>query len=481
MYVGIDIGTGSLKAVLGLKTGIYTITENYKKEMFVAGHHKVEYFRQSLLSFFKNISKYVRSAGEQIDGIGLCGHGPSILLVGDNGSVFTDIITWQDGTAVKAADELRAVIKGFTKDGTSFEAKLFKLFSERKDLFRTGTKAMYPKDYVIYLLTGRMIMDFSTAATLAFFNSDIRIFDTFSTGIPSEIFPAVIESWDVAGQTDTKFSRDCGLSDGISVIAGGIDAWSEAIGAGAIEDGMMVDGTGTSTCITCCKKADSSALYHIIPERSLKIETMSSTGTSISWLMNTLNKDLTELSQINCFDPLAIIYLPYLDGERSPVWDERASASFTGLNSDTNSNDLIKSILQGIAFGTKQCIYLVGKSSDSFEHGIRAVGGGAKNKALLQYKANITGIKYIAMKETDAAPLGAMILASYGCGEGTVRELTTQWVKNDYEIIPDNRYRDIWDDLFTVYKDQYIQIKEANHSLFEIKNKLGKYTQRRVL
>ncbi len=475
MYVGIDIGTGSLKAVLGLKTGIYTISEKYTEEMFTPGHHKVEYFKQSLLSFFNNISKHAKSVGETIDGIGLCGHGPSILLVGDNGSVFTDIITWQDGSAFQQADELRTIIKGFSKDGTSFEAKLLKLFTERKNLFRTEIKAMYPKDYVIYLLTGSMIMDFSTASTLAFFNTDIRKFDTFSTGIPTEIFPEVVESWDKAGQTNTKFSRDCGLSDNISVVAGGIDAWSESIGAGAIENGMMVDGTGTSTCITCCKKIDSSAMSHIIPERSLVIETMSSTGASISWLMNILNKDLTELSQIDRFDPLPIIYLPYLDGERSPVWDERSSASFTGLNSDTNSDDLIKSVLQGIAFGTKQCIQLVGKSSDSFEHGIRAVGGGAKNKALLQYKANITGIKYIVMKETDAAPLGAMILASYGCGAGTVSELTTQWVKSDYEISPDNMFTDIWEELFTVYKDQYIQLKDANHSLFEIKNKLEKY------
>lgn len=475
MYVGIDIGTGSLKAVLGLKTGIYTITEKYIEQMFTPGHHKVKYFRQSLLSFFNNISKHAKSVGETIDGIGLCGHGPSIVLVGDTGSVFTDIITWQDGSASKSADELRTIIKGFSKDGTSFEAKLLKLFSEQKDLFRTGIKALYPKDYVVYLLTGQMTMDFSTAATLAFFNIDMGVFDSFTTGIPTEIFPEVVNSWDEAGRTESQFSRDCGLSDGISIIAGGIDAWSEAIGAGAIEDGMMVDGTGTSTCITCCKKWDPADRYHIIPERSLEIETMSSTGASISWLMTILNRDLTELSQIDSYDPLPIIYLPYLDGERSPVWDERASASFTGLNSETNSNELIKSVLQGIAFGTKQCIKLVGKNSDSFEYGIRAVGGGAKNKALLQYKANITGIKYIAMKETDAAPLGAMILASYGCGEGTIRELTTLWVKNDYEIIPDNRYRDIWDDLFSVYKDHYIQIKEANHSLFKIKSKLEKF------
>ena len=104
MYVGIDIGTGSLKAVLGLKSGIYTITETYMAEMFTPGHHKVEYFRQSLIIFFRNISKYAHSLGEHIDGIGFCGHGPSILLVGDNGSGYARALVAGD-TFFGFADE----------------------------------------------------------------------------------------------------------------------------------------------------------------------------------------------------------------------------------------------------------------------------------------------------------------------------------------------------------------------------------------
>lgn len=478
MYVGIDIGTGSLKAVLGLRSGTHIIAERYSKEMFYGGQHKVDLFRQSVMTFFGKISDFRRKTGEKIEGIGLCGHGPSIMLVDNKGNSLTDIVTWQDNSASRLADELKTIINGFTKDGTSYEAKLYKLFTDSNDLFSDGVKVLYPKDYVIFLLTGRMIVDFPTAATFAFFKTGTRLFDTCSTGIPTDIFPEVIESWDEAGRTATIFSRDCGLADGIPVIAGGIDAWCEALGAGAIDDGMMVDGSGTSTCITCCRKGESSNLYHVIPGRSMDIETMSSTGASIAWLMDILNIDLTEITKINSFIPVPIIYLPYLDGERSPVWDERATASFTGVVSENGREDLIKSVLQGISFGTRQCIELAGKGTDYSGSGIKAVGGGANNKALLQYKADITGIRYISMKETDAAPLGAMILASFGCGEGSIAELTERWVKIHFEIVPDNTYRDVWDQLFTIYADHFNRIKETSHSLFEIRNEPGKCLQR---
>ncbi len=318
-------------------------------------------------------------------------------------------------------------------------------------------------------------MDFATASTLAFFKEENRLFDTYSTGIPTYVFPKIVDSWEEAGKTGTDYSRSSGLSDDIPVIAGGIDAWCEALGAGAIEDGMMVDGSGTSTCITCCRIDGASKLTHVIPKRTLDIETMSSTGASISWLMDLLNIDWSLIKNINSFIPIPVIYLPYLDGERSPVWDERVSASFTGLTSKNNKEDLVRSVLQGIACGTRQCIELVGKESNSTDTYIRAVGGGANNRAFLQYKANITGLKYISMKETDAAPLGAMILAAFSCGEGSIKELIQKWVQVNFEVKPDSKYKKIWDRMFFIYTDHYYKIRETSHKLFTLTQELENY------
>jgi len=468
MYVGIDIGTGSLKAVMGLDTGIHTITEKYMPSMYVQDNHIVEYFKRSVQLFFTRIADFSINNNERIDGIGLCGHGPSLLLLSSNGESLTDIITWQNNSAVLESEKLKKIISDYSKDGTSYEAKIFKLFSEKRELFNSNIKVLYPKDYVIYLLTGRMVVDYSTASTIAFFNNETRSFRTFSTGIPDEIFPEIVNPWEMVGKTDTVFSQKAGLRNGIPVIAGGIDAWCEALGAGAVESGMLVDGSGTSTCITCCRLNEGANLSHVIPERSLDIETMSATGTSIAWLMTLLQIDLSEIAGMKPSSPVPIIYLPYLDGERSPVWDERALASFTGLSKTSSRNDIVRSVLQGISFGTRQCLELSGKGTANYGEGVRAVGGGSNNKALLQLKSDITGLKYCPMKEPDAAPLGAMILAAYGCGNGTISELVNRWVHIASEIIPNETYKDVWNQLFDVYSNQFKILKETSHILHDI-------------
>ncbi|MDA3939930.1 MAG: FGGY-family carbohydrate kinase [Spirochaetia bacterium] len=474
MYVGIDIGTGSLKAVLGLKSGPYTLTQKYEEGMFSGGHHRSELFRQSVLKFIKKISHYSLETNDEIEGIGFSGHGPSLVLVSSHGETLTDIITWQDSSASEAANTLKSLVKGFEKDGTCFEAKLYKLFKERKELFSGSIKALYPKDYVIFLLTGRMIIDYPTASTLAFFNPVNRLFDTFSTGIPLDTFPEIIESWESAGMTTGDFAEKCGINNNIPIICGGPDAWCEALGAGAIEEGMLVDGSGTSTCITCCRNGKDSKLSHVIPGKSLDIETMSSTGTSIDWMKNILNIDMDEIGKIDSCIPLPLVYLPYLDGERSPVWDEEASGAFLGLSSETQRLDLIKAVLQGVSFGTRQCIELAEKAGAYKNRSIRAVGGGSNNRALLQYKANITGLKYISMAETEGAALGALILASFACKEGSVNELTERWVEINFEVYPDNTYSDIWEQLYFVYSESYSNLKDSTHKLFNIKRKLKK-------
>ena len=444
MYIGIDVGTGSLKAVIGNQTGIYTISEKYSSDISIPGMlgiYKISVFHEALERFMKQIALFLKDAADISSNIGLCGQGPSLIMIDPGGKPVNELITWQDGSAFKEAVELSSLFPNFTKDGTCFEAKLLKLYRSSPSSFEQGCKALYPKDYLQFLLTGELCLDHSTASTLAFYNHKERVFNTGQSGIPKGIFPRIIDSWDESGITGTEVSRRWGLPDGIKVFSGGIDAWCESLGAGALSPGDIVDGTGTSTCITCCKSEGESGLIHVIPERKLTIETMSSTGGAVKWGLNLIQEKLVEFDSYlygfngdggikeNRFDalqPVSIIFLPYLNGERSPVWDEKASVSVTGLHGTHDRKDFIQGLLQGIGFGVRQCLEIVNDSFLSMgteEPGIRAVGGGASGRTLIQLKADITNRPYKVMKIKDASALGAMILAAFGAGEGSLEEL----------------------------------------------------------
>ncbi|MDC7232428.1 MAG: FGGY-family carbohydrate kinase [Spirochaetales bacterium] len=479
MVVGIDVGTGSVKAVLGIDQKIETVSVEYPAEInseLPLGLQRVSVLTGSFKILLSEIARISEKSGEPIQGICLCGHGPSLVVV-QNAKTGEYLDTWQNNRARKEAEELGEIFPGFAKDGTSFEAKVFYYWKHNPECFKKDAKVLYPKDFLIFLLTGEMIIDHSTASTLEFFDPDSSRFQTGDSGIPEKIFPRVVKSWDEAGLTGTLFSRSCRISDGIPVFAGGIDAWCEALGAGAFKVGDLVDGTGTSTCLTRSCTAFDSPLVHVIPDRSIRIETMSSTGAAVKWLCQLLDTDLQILNQrveSDRITPLPILNYPYLNGERSPLWDERASLSVTGLTGENNTVELYQSLLQGIAFGFRQCLDLVLHNGELSSNGpIRAVGGGARNRALVQLKADISGESFQVMKEKDAAPLGAMLLVAKRLSGESWENCLSQWVKVDRLIEPNPEYQKIWEELFAEYVLLHQQQKESLHRLYEMKMKMS--------
>ena len=188
MLAGFDIGTGSLKAVLGTGNGLLTVTETYPAEMVNNGIQDFRLLKSATGRFLAKLAGKAAETGEDIEGIGLCGQGPSILIIDNEGNPGTDIVTWQNGDAAEEAVELSSRFEGFDKDGTSFEAKLLRIQRRNPELLKPGNRALYPKDYLLFLLTGRICLDFSTASTLVFFDQERRCFNTGETGIPENVF-----------------------------------------------------------------------------------------------------------------------------------------------------------------------------------------------------------------------------------------------------------------------------------------------------
>lgn len=467
MFLGIDLGSSSAKALL--------IGPGYKhkaKADYPAGFSP---YLQPAAVVFGCVAQAVRDVlglaganAADIEAVGLCGHGPSIVFSDEAGNALTDILTWQDTRALGEAAFLRESWPGFEKDGTSYEAKLLWYHKNQPELFRPGVQALYPKDYLIQLLCGRRVMDSSTASVVCYWDGDAQKWDMGGTGIPASVMPQVAPSWEVAGQCGTEFSRQCGLGDGTPVVAGGIDSFVEAVGAGGFLPGTAVDGSGTSTVLTRSVALQKGLAGHVLKDSSLLVHMMSSTGGSWHWFRALFPGDkLPDLQAgLHPRRPVNLLYLPYLDGERSPVFDERATGVFVGLRPGTDKFQLLQAIYQGVAFGVTQNLRNMG---DGLQR-VRAVGGINKDDAWVQIKANASGLIYEQMDEPDAGALGAALLAAMAMGHPG-HELD-KWTQVRRVFTPQPEYQAEYQALYGHYTALYHDVKGHFEGLYLLRPRL---------
>ncbi|ADK80747.1 xylulokinase [Sediminispirochaeta smaragdinae] len=466
MFLGFDIGTGSVKCTLLSEAGsVKTFSAGYEGLPGSVGRQESGTLIDALRRLLGEAASFARSSGEAIKALSASGHGPSLVVLNKRGEAEPTFLTWQDASASAEAEEIAAAIPGFTKTGECWEAKLLSAWRRLGSAWH-GERALYPKDFALYLLCGRIFTDRSTATTLAFYDADASTWRQPLCGIDERFFPEVLESWEEVGRTRTTFSRACGLEDGIAVFGGGIDAWCEALGAGAVEEGMLVDGSGTSTCLSICRPKDEEPLEHVIPGKSYRIETISFTGGSIRWAEQLLGLSVDRWKrEYRASGPIPLLFLPYLIGERSPIWDEDASALFIGLRSSHDAGAVMHAVLQGTACAVGQCLSLITPKIEGSI--VRAVGGGAENLPWLGMKAGITGASFAVMREKDASPLGAAILAAFGSGHGSLRELTKRFAKIERTIEPDPAVKEQYGRLAGSYRRLYEIVKDEMKLLAE--------------
>ncbi len=461
--------------------GIEEFRQDYPKTIGGPGIQRPAVLRETLFILLERMVKEAPEKGKNLRGICLAGHGPSIVFLDRQGEPLSDVITWQDSSAEKEAHELKLQEKGFQKDGTSYEAKILHFLRNTPELLQEGVTVLYPKDYLVRLLTGESIIDRSTASTITFFMDPLyrEPIQNLPRPVPVEIFPRVIDPWEEVGKTGNDFSKGCGLPDGLSVLAGGIDAYCEALGAGAIEAGDIVDGTGTSTCISLCGEIENlreTSLstgslnndLHIIPGRSIMIQMMSSTGGALEWILRVAGRSRATLpqflKQVDTARPTPLLFLPYLRGERSPVWDEKARGVFAGLTEQDSTATLVQAVLQGVAFGVRQNLEILGANGSIMGESVRATGGGAGSGVWLQIKADVTGKTYRTMKIKSSAALGSALLAAYGMEKCPMGDLVDHWVESTDTFYPDRNRHDWYSRLFGEYKKLYELLKTTFHT-----------------
>lgn len=484
-FIGIDVGTSATKSVLFDQNGKIIFSDSKEYELIQPhngwAQQRPDDWKNAAIETLKKITKQVNA--DEIKGIGISGQMHGLVVLDSDNNVLYDSIIWCDQRTENEVNEIVNVIGKeryidltLNAPNTSFTlSKLLWLKNNEPDVYSKISKALLPKDYVNFCLTGKFSTDCSDASGTGCFDVKNRnwsdeILSAFN--ISKSILPTLFESSDVVGNITGEIAELTGLSTDTVVVAGAGDQAAAALGNGIIKTGCTSISLGTSGVVFTAidnplydKSGRTHTFCHAIENMWHIMGVTQGCGLSLNWFRKNFAKEYSyaELDeQAKDVTSDGIIYLPYLMGERTPHLDPNCRASFTGISVNHNVLNLYRAILEGVAFSLKDCsevIYNTGIELNMINVG----GGGAKSKLWLQILADITAKNLYSSKSVESGALGVAMLASIGCGLYKSIDEANEKMNNQElaltQFNPDKS--DYYNALYEIYKNLYPAIKSA--------------------
>ncbi len=298
------------------------------------------------------------------------------------------------------------------------------------------------------------------------------------------ILPPIYQCISVVGKINDVISEITGLKEGTPIVLGSADTAASAFAVGLIDGGTAFESTGTSGVITFCLESpifDCRFMnrYHVVPNQWLAHGAMSTTGGTFGWLSESVWPEINNLNELETFAEKSVpganglIYLPYLAGERSPIWDTKASGAWLGMRLSHNRNDLIRAAMEGTAYGMKQILKIAYERWGFKLDELLSVGGGSRNLLWTQIKADILDVEYNIAKTSDAAAFGAAMIGATGSGffcginDPDLPILRTEDLS--FKPSQDKKTKALYEQNYHIYESLYPVLKNTMHSLSDRK------------
>ncbi|MBR4049962.1 MAG: xylulokinase [Clostridia bacterium] len=485
LYIGIDLGTSAVKLLLVDEKG--TIHAEVSKEYPVFypqsgwSEQKPEDWHTAVIDGVRELTDGVDKS--QIAGVGCGGQMHGLVVLDENNNVIRPAILWNDGRTEKQVEYLNNVIG---KDKlTAFTANIaFAGFTAPKILwvkenepenFNRIAKIMLPKDYINYILTGVHSCDYSDASGMLLLDVENKCWSEEMCEICSvkkEQLPSLFESFEVIGTLKAEIAKELGLNENVKVVAGAGDNAAAAIGTGTVGNGKCNISLGTSGTVFISSEnfgvdkfnalhsfAHADGRYHLMG-------CMLSAASCNKWFMEDILQDnnYSAVQEKITDDKLGrnkVYFLPYLMGERSPINDTNARATFTGMTMDTTKADMLQAVFEGVAFAIRDS-FEVAKSLGIDTARSNICGGGAKSALWKKIMANVLGIPLDLLKTEQGPGYGGAILAMVGCGEyKNVDEACGKLVEVADTVYPEEELTALYEKRYNNFKKIYPALKNV--------------------
>jgi len=449
----VDVGTSGTKTSLWTEAGQLvahaSATYNLQRPKLLWAEIDGDTWWQAVCETIQSVLLQSKVAPADIAGIGVDGVGWTLIPVDRAGNPLQPAMIWLDRRAEQETRWLRSLpeadelinLDANPLDAAYITPKLLWLKKNYPDSFNSAHKFLEATGFIVSRFTGNFVCDTTQAYGYHFFDMRNEAWDQQAAekiGIPVEKMPRLCHSAEVVGTVTEKAAEQTGLTSGIPVIAGCLDAAAGALGSGVIkpgqtnEQGGQAGGVGISLDHVLVEPRLIFS-HHVIPGQYL-LQAGTVGGGSLSWFRdqfghpevnaaNLIGQNPFELfsRQVEKSEPGAngLIFLPYMAGERTPLWSSIARGVFFGLSYSTRRADMLRAIMEGCAFAVYDNLQI------AEEHGVLVdeflgSGGAIQSAVWCQIKADIYGKPFIIARRADGGEgghgLGLFALAAYGVG-----------------------------------------------------------------
>ena len=488
-WLGVDVGTGGSRAILLDSSGreaaaISVPHEEMVMEQPLWAEQRPENWADAAFQAIRGALAEAGISGDQVRGVGLSGQMHGLVILDRDHHVIRPALIWCDqrsqpqvdwinqrlGAAKVLEHTANPVLTGFT---------LPKLLWVRDHEPRNSERVRHvllPKDYVRFRLTGELATEVSDASGTAMFDVVRRCWSMEmmdGLGLDRRILPRAYESVNVTGTISESVAALTGLAPGIPVAGGGGDQSAGAVGIGVVEPGAVSCTLGTSGVVFAHMENVAydpggrvHTFCHAVRDKWHVMGVTQGAGLSLQWFRNQFAPGVSydELLAEAAGSPAGargLYWLPYLMGERTPHLDAAARGGWIGLTARHTRADLIRALIEGVAYSQKDGLDLVTALGVDVRS-IRASGGGARSRLWRQILADVFQKPVVTMASDEGSALGAAILGMVATGEySSVKEACRAIVRERDIVEPRGEEAKVYSAGHGVYRSLYPALKPA--------------------
>lgn len=491
LLLGMDIGTGSAKVALMGIDGALIALEKRDHALSVPregwAEVPIEDIWRNVVDALRALLANAPGAGARVRGIGVSCLCPGLTPIDEAGRALSPSVIYMDSRSLEETAFIRSRISdedlfkttcNQLMPGSTSVTSMLWFKNQRPDIHAKTAVYGHINTFVGKKLTGNFGIDYSNASYSGLFETggsrtwSRKLIELF--GFDGKKLPPAIPGWESVGGLSDKDFIGAGLPAGIPVAMGGGDTACASFAVGILEHNQVFESAGTSNVVTVCSEKPVFDFRfmnrcHVVPGRWLYHGAMSSTGAAVKWLRDEVYRDAGDdnfrkmAASAAAVDPEAScpVFLPYMAGERSPVWDPYARGVLFGLSLHTKRGHISRAVLESVAYGDRQLLDLAEGITGTSIGRVLSIGGWSMVDDWNRIKADATGREIVPLELAEAAVAGAALLGGMASGVyPSFAEAASRVEKTARgSFAPDAAVRGAYDRRYAVYSGLYPSLK----------------------